>query len=195
MGEVLLADPRRRRCFSPSWHYCRHLDRRPRSFPRRSSVEKGFAELLQQHVLWHDIRRFAAPRRHRLRRCCRCWAFRSASPSAGIRRLQPGRQSGHADPASHQPHRVDSGAIIFFGVGDHAAIFLDLSRRLLSHRGRLRQRRLQRALDLSAGPAATSACRRRSFSRASSFPRRCRRSSSGCASRSASRGWSWSRRR
>jgi hypothetical protein len=151
-------------------------------FPSPREVEKGLAELLRHHVLWGDIvdslRRVAAgfglavllgiPLGLTLG-----WypaANQVVNPTMQI--LRP------ISPIAWIPV-----AIIFFGVGDRAAMFLIFLGRILSHRGGLHQRSIQCAFRVSAAPGATSGLLRRSSSPESCFPPLCRRSSSGCVSR------------
>ena len=114
-------------------------------FPRRSSVQRGLAELLEQGLLWRyigdSLRRVGdrLPRRgrprHSARDCSLGWYPAAAQVvNPVIQMLRP------ISPIAWIPV-----AIVLFGVGDLAAILSDLSRRLLSDRRLDDERRPQRA--------------------------------------------------
>ena len=165
-----------------------------RSFRRRLDVERGMAELVRKGLLWRYVLRFLAPRGIGYLSAVALgippdlllgWYPAAASVvNPVIQILRP------ISPIAWIPV-----AIVWFGVGDLAAIFLIFLASLFPDRGRHDERRAQRAVDVPPRGTQFRAFARRSFLRESSFRPRCRRSSSDCGSRSASPGWSWWRRR
>ena len=162
MGAVLLADGGRQDCCSRCGTIpCAGAG--PRVFPSPREVEKGMAELLRHHVLCGGHRRFAAPRG----RSDSALAVLIGVPLGLTLGWYPGgesgRESGDADPAAHQPDRVDSGGDHLLWGGRWRCCIPDFSRRIFPDRGGLHQRRGERAFGVSprgaqfrADSAATS---------------------------------------
>jgi NitT/TauT family transport system permease protein len=123
------------------WHYS-VVWTATKVFPSPLSVEKGLAQLLHKHVLWADIG-------DSLRRVALGFGAggrRRNSPGLDpglVSGVEPGGESGDTDPSPHQPHRVDSGGHRLFRCGRSSSRLFDLSQRLLSDIGRLRQRGLE----------------------------------------------------
>ena len=122
-------------------------------FPSPLRVEKGMVELLHKHVLWGDIGGFAAPRGDRIWRGRACWGFRWDWPWVGIRRLNQVVNPVMQILRPISPIAWIPVAIIFFGVGDQAAIFLIFLGAFFPDCGGVRERRVERAVGVSAGGA------------------------------------------
>ncbi len=157
-------------------------------FPSPLSVAEGHRRTDAQACALGRHRRLASPRGHWLRRCCSDrnsdWPLPRLVPAANqvvnplLQILRP------ISPIAWIPV-----AIIFFGVGDPAAIFLIFLGALFPIVVACVRRRGERAVSLPARRTQLRARPHPTCSARSSFPPRCRRSSSACASRSASHGW------
>ena len=194
MGEVLLAVAGRRRCYSRCG-IIRSSGAAPRFFLRPSMSKKGMVELFHKRVLWGDIG-------DSLRRVAIGFgAAVGSGNSAGIdarlvSRSKPGRQSGACRSCGRSvPIAWIPVAIIFFGVGEHAAIFLIFLGAFFPSWWHA-STACPMCRRFIVVPAATLDCRTGAASSAElSFLRRFRRSSSVCGLRWALPGWWWWRRK
>ena len=149
VGEVLLAGSGCRRCFSLLWHYRGHLDEHQR-FSLRRSTWKGNGRACSRRafsgatlaILCAAWRSDSAPRP--------CSGSRWAWRSAGIR-----QRNQVVNPVLQMLRPISPiawipVAIIFFGVGDSAAIFLIFLGAFFPIVVDLRERRIQCAVGVSA---------------------------------------------